>query len=520
MSFIATGAVWLLLLIAGGASILLGNRPRLPQLLVIGLTLVAGGLWWLARPEAGAVETRFFLGRQWALSDGGWRLTGLTLFLLLSAAVYSLVNREVIGERRELKIGLLPLLTAAALPFLWAANAVALIETYTVFALAWGAVAWLSGSPEEDSRSRLKSALWMLSPLFPLWFALALFAADAVGSAHYAMAGLLLAALLLSGVRPFSGRRVAGASQSPAFAALLLGLPVILAGSLLSLIAGAPGLPAGQLALFTVLALIGILGGVWAIWRQPDAPATGSADALAALVLLVALWTDESALRAAVHLAVFAPILILWAGKAPGVTSGAATSMRPAGILHPRFLATGATLLILAGIPLAAGVGALAPLYDAWLEAGRYVLAAALALIWALLLGGLGLLVQGRPTDGETDAPGRTWLIASAYVLPLVGLLWPDVASLSEAGLLTWAVIVFAAVAGLLTARFAGPLVTERRLLDEVFAFDHRTGTAAGKLRRAGQATLAAAAEAAGVLEGEDGLLWLLGLLLVLFWIA
>ena len=132
MSFAPYAALWILMVAAAGICLPAGRRPRLPIVISIAATLFAFGLWALFRP---AVDTPAlaFAGRQWAIGEVGWSLTGIVLLVLLSASVHALISPELLDSTRHAALSLGA--TAAALPAIWAADERTRIMGVTVFAV-------------------------------------------------------------------------------------------------------------------------------------------------------------------------------------------------------------------------------------------------------------------------------------------------------------------------------------------------------------------------------------------------
>jgi hypothetical protein len=165
----------------------------------------------------------------------------------------------------------------------------------------------------------------------------------------------------------------------------------------------------------------------------------------------------------------------------------------------------------------------LSRLYATWLPGGWVLLVvmAALLSLW------LAVVYQsGRAPAAEAGPPaaGRAlWLGGLPAGLAALGLLQVDSTALAQSPLV-WAAILLPALAGAALGRFVPALSELGGLLREsvgATAAIDRVGARFGPpLRRAANGVADALADAAGILEGDNGLLVLLGLLLLLLWIG
>ena len=238
--------------------------------------------------------------------------------------------------------------------------------------------------------------------------------------------------------------------------------------------------------------------------------------ALCGLLLTAAVWAGPAALLPAARLAVFAPALLVVA-NALRPSEGTVTRVRWA--ITPQAIAVAAVLLAVAGLPLTVGSGVLAPLYEAWLASGGWVLLAVtviLLTIWlATLFGVARLLINDGAPAGRIG-----WLRGLAQLPLLAGLVHFNTAALGL-GVVVWVAIGLPIMAGLLLGRFAPAPETLGGLLREAATLPPPAATRlTQRARQAGRATYEALGDALAILEGEYGLLWLLGLLLLLLWLA
>lgn len=473
MSVLPLVVVWGLL--AGAAPLLaILRRPRPLTALAVAVPVLAWPLWLLARPDAPAAV----LGGRWATGATPWQLTGIVLLLLLVAVAATLIHRtpDTLPARRLAESFAL---AAATLPALWAGDARLRVVTTALFAVTWTAIALAESGGSTEAR---RAALGLAAAVALRWAAV-------IPGTVGAMAGIGGAAILL-GLRP-------GAKDE---SLLLRGLPVVVGASALAATLGEAAITPPLLALVTAAGLLALLLG---LSRVAIGPAVGRAlgPALAGVALLAGVWAGEAALLPAARLAVFVPALLAFVP---------AIGFRPG-----RLAAWGVAYVALAGLPLTVGIAALARLYGAWVAAGGYVLLAIIALLLALWLA--AVVLSGRAA--ESGAPrGRLGLEVLPAALTLPGLLQWDAAILSTP-VLVWVALLLPAVAGAALGRFVPSLG------DWADALRHALAPAlppslASRIGRLREAAAAAVADAIGLLEGENGLLFLLALVLLLLWIG
>lgn len=502
MSFAPYAVLWVALLIAAGLLAAIRSRPRFTWALLLGTPAAAISLWFLGRPTSNAAAWNI-AGRQWSIDDSVWQLTGVTLLLLVATVVHWGLNRPPGGDEHTptWSFGL----AAAALPVLWAADARTSVMSLTLFALVWVASALFpQGGATSTFQRQLIPALPLLPALFSLWLAGAM---PAVAMPAYLLAAVCLLLTRFPGEQPASDRQL--------LALLGDGLPVVLGAAVLAAgLRAAP--PAGAaVAVVTALGLLAMVIGLWQAWYHwPERLPQALRLALSGLVLTAAVWVGLPALLPAVRLAVFAPALLMVSGALRADGDVVSTGRWAAA---PRTIAAIAVGLIVAGIPLTVGFSLLAPLYATWLASSGWVLLAVSAILLTLWLATLFLAAR-HPARG---APGERagWLPGVALLPPLAGLIHSNVAALG-AGPVVWAVIALPVVIGLLLARFVPAPKTLGGLLREAAMLPPPAAGLTQRIRQAGAVANDSLSDALAILEGENNLLWLLGLLLLLAWLA
>jgi hypothetical protein len=243
---------------------------------------------------------------------------------------------------------------------------------------------------------------------------------------------------------------------------------------------------------------------------------------LAGLMLTAVAWSGEGVLAPAARLAVLAPVLL--------VLLPSANRRRPAEVaidevapsevrrLAPRTIALAVVYLAVGGAPLTVGFVVLSRLYDSWRFSGGYILMLVTAALVALWL--TAIFLAGRSVARAPGLNNRaTWLRGIGLLIPLTGLV--NLTSIAPAGgAIVWVAIAVPLVAGLALGRLAPEPNVLDDLLRESLAVRRPGERAASRLYGYGLAVVAALADALAILEGEYGLLWLLGLIVLLLWVA
>ncbi len=451
-----------------------GRSPLLPAV-AVAVPLLALLVWFVLRSGADA-----------------WTLSGIVLWLLVVAVAQMLIGRSA-DTSPAAPLAAAFALAAAALPALWAGDDRTRVGAVALFAVVWLLVAWRAG----NGVSGWPAAVLLVVVLL-LW-------AASVGGAWAALFALGAATLL--SFWPLGG----GMASRPT--RLMAGLPVVMAAALFVPVVRGGALSPGVTAAATAAGLLALLAGLARLGeRDPAGLARALALALGGLALVAGVWGGEAALLSAVRLAVFAPAVV-------SLLPVTATATLPGRL--PRLLPLGLVYLALAGLPPTAGFGVLSRLYAAWLPGGvvLLVVAAALLSLW------LAVVYQAaRPGDAGAPAGGRAlWLGALPAVLAALALIQiaPSLLAVSP---LVWVALALPALAGVALGRFVPGLGALGGLLRESVApaaVGERVVARVGPpARRVGVSVAAALADAAAILEGENGLLFLLALLLLLFWIG
>lgn len=488
------------LLLAGAAILAFAARPR-PS--AVGAPVGSFGRSSLLPAVAAAVPLLALL--VWFVLRSGadaasWSLTGVVLWLLVVA-----VARMIIGRSAD-TFPAAPLarsfaLAAAALPALWAGDDRARVGAVALFAVVWLFVTWRAGNDDLG-----RPAAVLLAAMLLVW-------AASVGGAWSALFALGAATLL--SVWPPGGGMPSRPTRLVTVSAELMtaGLPVVMAAAIFVPVVRGGALSPVVTAAATAVGLLALLAGLARLGeRAPGGLAQALAPALGGLALVTGVWGGEAALLSAVRLAVFAPALL-------SLLPVTATATLPGRL--PRLLPLGIIYLALAGLPPTAGFGALSRLYAAWLPGGVVLLIvmAALLSLW------LAIVYQAaRPDDADAPVAGRAlWLGALPAALAALALVQIAPSPLAVSPLV-WVALALPALAGMALGHFVPGLSALGNLLRESVAPAAVAERALARFgppaRRVGATVAAALADAATILEGENGLLFLLALLLLLFWIG
>lgn len=491
------------LLLVGAAFLAFAARPR-PS--AVGAPIAAIGRSPLVPAVAAAILFVSLL--VWLLLRSGadtaaWQWTGVVLWLLVA------ITARLLGSGRDRlpagRVAMAFVAAAAALPALWAAGVVD--ERARLGAVALFAVVGLVVRRQEGNLA-VRSIIGVAAAVLLLW-------AAAVAGAWSAFFALAAAAVLLGlGVPNGAGAADDAQSVTDELAPLLAGLATVVGAAVLLPWLRVGALPPGAVVAATAVGLLGLLVGPARLGgRSADDVARALAPALGGMALVAGVWAGEGALLPAVRLAVFVPA-VLWL-LAPSTSSPLVRRL-------PRLLPAALAYLALAGLPLTVGFGALSRLYATWLPGGwvLLVVVAALLSVW------LAVVYQsGWATVGETGAVnGRAWWLGAVpAALAALGLLHLDIAALAQSPLV-WAAVLLPTLAGVALGRFVPALSELGGLLREsvgVTAGANRVMARFGQpARRLARGIADALGDAAGILDGDNGLLVLLGLLLLLLWIG
>jgi len=517
----------LLLLLGAGTSLLLARlRPRYaPPAAAVAASVVT--LLWL--PARAQLPLTFNLSLwpaglslppwTWRVDPMAWELSLGVLLLVTAVTLY----RGQDGPPPEPARLLVPpgplalLFGLVGLTALWANSLPGLLAGWTLLSVVFLTV--LFSSPALRQRpatlwARL-GASWL--SLFFLWLA-ATTLPHAAGAAGLEIQRwpvltrslLLVAALLQIGVFPLHWWRPSAAALPPRLAALAHTIPAAAGTLLWARLEASSDIGLGFALPLTLLGLLGLFAAAYRAWSHPDAPGRVAAVLVmgqASLILLAGTWSGPEAVVAEGR-------ALLLAGGVLLLAAPALKEADPLFRLGPLLAA-----LAMAGLPLTAGFRGRALLYGSWQEEGRWILILAAAILHLPLAAAALMLVLDDVQKHFGPSPALPRIASAAHtLLPVFGL--PAVAGLTEAPIFSWLVALLPIAAGALLTRYTEQANQVRRLLRAALAPEI---SAAGEIRAVaravGRSLAQALRQAAAVVEGETGFLWLL-LLLVIVWLA
>lgn len=500
----------LLILLAGAGAIVASARrwPGWAHWIAWGAVAASLLVWLLARAQlpllmaTPGVETDAVWGGvawRWQVDQPAWQMSlWLLLFLFLVVSVWPDAD-----ERAPSTLGLTLAMGVAGLLPLWAENAGTLLASWTLLGLIWAVGLWLGSERAERVGTRL---WWRLSGLGAALFCLGM------GAATGAAGWLLLAAAVQLGAFPLHGWRPTGAALHTPWSGLLLLLPAYGGAALLARIGVDTAAVLAYSLPLTGVGLLSLLAGVLAAWRALDDPSRLAAALVmsqAGVILLASSWGGGAVVLAEARVLLLAFGLLLVVHRATPTPVA-------------RLVAAVAVAALGAG-PLLAGFAGRTALYDAWIRDGRPVLLFVTALLHVLLVAGaLAGVWRGAPAAGLSFTLPAT--NRPAFIVRQVGLLLPAVAlvtfaGLAQAGWLSWVLVLLPLAAGIFLSRYTGSTLETAQIVRQSlrvrFPWHSLNAGARAVLTGIG----AALREAAGILESEGGILWLL-LFLVIFWLA
>jgi len=444
-----------------------------------------------------------------------WLLSGILLLLAVTATMMALPQIDETAVNRRRVITSIWLLAAAALPAIWADSPRSLLTGWTILAVTYILISLFT-----KKQNPLPTIGWFTAVYALLLGATAIAPAEAASPigvgwelAAYpqAIALLLAAAFVQIGSWPahhwLRQTDDMDAAQITTPALFSAGIPALVGGMVFARLA-ATTIP--YPALFTLLAAISLLYGVYRLWL-PDVAAKREGVLLVAAGMLgqTAIVAGETAVLAELRLLVLAaPLLIMTMAQPP---TGKWRKLPP-------LLAAGAVV----GMPLTAGFTGHTALYAAWIADGSIILVAITALLQMIVLATL-LTAVLRPSALPSTKIGSTigWQDIGSGLLA-AGLLSFQVNEWLDAGAISWLILLISFVGGGVFFYYMGTepawLMELPSTIAQAFAPTATMLRGAQGGRRIITAVHNAISEAVDILEGESGLLWLLaiGLLILL----
>ena len=481
-------------------------QPRWTRVTAVSTAALVFLLWLTLRLVLPILPDATRLSAAWHVDGWTWALGGAWLLLLLAALLLRFQAAPAAANEplpRFPQSSLMLLLGGVTLTAVWAGTPALVVTTWSLLALVWAAVAALLRREQPDLASVntwVAPAAGLLLGALGLWYAAALGGgADWSTWTAAARTAALLAILAQMAAVPLLGRRVLAAVADGSETAVLLLTGPALAGAAMLVGLAATG-PMPALLPMTLIGLLVVLLGLRRVWAHLAEPAPMGMGLLLVQIgwlLLAALWAGPAAATAEARvLALAAGFLFLAVrGVRADTADPVGRGLRLAGWLL--------ALAALAGLPLTAGFNGRAGLYTAWLTAGGWPLVVVAALLHGMLITAVCLAALSR-TDDEAEAPSSL-ISQAARLLPAIGLLALPVA-LAQAAIGTWLALLLPMAAGVAAVRFAPDGPAAAAVVQRSTAV--RVPTV--PWRRWAHLLTGALRDAAVLLEGERGLLWLL----------
>lgn len=520
--------VLLFLASVGAATVALYFRPHLVNALLpaVGTILLIVLLPAKTRIPAEVLVRPGEIGTlpswSWQMSNAAWWLN-FSLLLLVIAAGLTQWARPSQTTSPLLSVTLSLLLVSSTLIATIAVSWPALLSAWVLLAGVWFLLLNLNANSSGKSTVALGPLFFLGAGPLLLWLAL-LTLPQASGTTGLDVRAwptltrslLLLAALLQLGAFPFHfwrplSRRWQRRSPQilPLSTVLAHTAPVIAGAALLARLEAATDI---SLAFALPLTLAGLFGLLWAAntaWRfSDDRMRLAGALALgqASLVLLASTWAGPEAILAEARTFLLANGLLLLVARRDDIDLLAA-------------LAAMLAVAALAGLPLTTGFTGRTALYDVWLSNGRWLLLLVTALLHIPFIAATLLLLRSGVATGWRKWPDTRREIAGSagLLLPALGLL--GFSGLGTASFTTWLAVLLPTAAALLVIYFLEETEAVQQMVEEALSLPFAPRPIFDPLRRGIRHLIAGLAEAATILEGERGLLWLLFILFIIWFV-
>ncbi len=486
---------WLLLLGAAICTALVRVKPALAWPTATGLTALSLLTWLIRRPQL-PFESTFLPGSAagflpdwtWHVETTAWEITAWILLLMiaffLQAALQS--SPSHISPASSL------LLASATLTAIWSDSFMGLLAGLTLLLAIWLAALWRAG--ERDNAFIFRGAV-LLMGLLLAW---------PIGSSRTA----LLATALLLNIWPLPLWQPQTSSSQTDVTHLTPLLPPLAGALLLLRLLPVAKLSPGVSLLLTVLSLVGFMQGIRLAWGRlhlPNYAITALLLAQAHLLLLAAIWVGSDGVAAELRVLLLAGGTLFLIAAQPKTARWLCLS------------AGGLAMAALAGLPLTASFASRASLYANWLADGRWALILVLALLHLpLIMAGMWLLLA-KSADGELTVDiQHNWLHEVMPLLPALGLISMGNVAWVNVPLAAWLIIGATAVMGALLPHFLGNPQQIQLTLRQALGAERPLPATLPTLKQLAIGVQTAVNDAADILDGENGLLWVLLLALIL----
>lgn len=518
----------LLELLLGGAVltyIIAARWPGYAGFTAVGILALTQAAWfWLGSrlpyitAPASRLEGPLPLSWSWAVDKAIWPLGGILIFLILALMVFDLGTAETTGEtprnfnwqikEGQLQPALILALAAAGLALLWSATLMTFMLAWTLLGLLWFLLLLTVVDREAALAGAVHHFFWLLIPLVFAGIAAASqpLGTDLLNMGAWSLpatAAFILMVLAQMGVLPFVGWRPGVFPFSPSVRAVLYLLPPLAGAAMLLRLVSAGPIDPNLLLLVTILALVSMLFALRRIWMFGHLPAKLPVDIalfLSSLSFLVLIWTGTQVFIPAVRFLVFASAVFFLMEKIPFTRARWWRGFAPL-----------AAALAIAGFPLTTGFPPLTALYDIWIANNGYLLIIVLALLLLPLLTAIFLRIQSAALSEATQEEQQKLLFMEAgQILLIFGLIMMGGQSYAEVNWLAWLILLVTAAGALFLSRFVGEAQNIMSMVNEAAAPGQQSlARYWASTEKVSRQMIAVLGEAAAILEGEWGLLWL-----------
>jgi len=463
---------------------------------------------------------------QWVVDETVWPLGGILLLFVFALFIFRAGEADVPAalvegfnfrlNRAQWQPIILLCLAAAGLAVMWSATMMTFMMTWTLLGLSWTLFLLTTGETRTDLPSVMRHLFWILVPLLFAGIVAASqpFGTDFLDIGNWpaiTVAAILLTVMAQMGLMPFVGWRPRSEPLSPDAGAVLHLIPSLAGAGLLVRLVSTGHIDSNIALLLTIIALLGILSGLRRVWMYGQSSSRLPADlalSLSSLAFLVGIWTGAQALIAAVQLLVFVSTILFLLERLP--------------VLRARWwrgIAPLLAFLAMAGFPLTAGFTTLTAVYDVWFANYRLVFVLALVVLLLPLL--TAVFIKIRDSIMSQPVIGRQrnlLLMEGGQMLAALGLIMVGGRPLGDIHLLTWLMLLVTAAGAVLLSRYVGEVQNVVITVNAAFipGNEHlsRFWIAVSKI---GHQIVSILSEAAYILEGDQGLLWLTAFLTMLF---
>ncbi len=514
----------LLLILAGAGLIPLAARRR-PQFVVytaVSLSGISLLFWLIARTQlpitlnlSNWADSSFLANLVWQVDSLNWQVT-FAILLLLIATMLSKLDTSL-SETRHLPY--LFLQTAVSCIAIWSNNLPTMLIGLALLILPWLVSVWQQMT--EDNTRLLRFMTMLIASLIFLWYAAAIAPASNASNnwqlqslATSGIVAVAIAAAVLVGIWPFDVWRLRLTDIPGEVAVFVFVIPTAIGGILFARLANVVQPGSNLQLLLTLLALFGILQSVrlaWAHLQSPRHIALAVLFAQAQLVILSGIGANGAAVVAELR------VLIL----AGGILFLAAAE-RPSRERFWTFLAPIVAIASIAALPLTAGFVGRAALYSAWIENGHFLLAIILAFLTVPLITAVYLRFWPPQTDETNNEPATSTLLTlneigrdGGVILLAFGLFTILGIGWGAVHWLAWILLLLTIIAGLILPRFMGEAQRVQSLFQQAFSVGNRWQPE--QLQGVAHDVGTAVRDAARILEGEGGLVWLFVLAALFF---